>query len=94
MREVSERDLRAVSRFLRTPGLSRQVIGDLLGENCEHCKRLLVVFASTFEFRGQPSRLIQLQHKIAESLRLWEVDALVVACCQPGLCHCVMLAER
>ncbi|KAK9813749.1 hypothetical protein WJX73_006923 [Symbiochloris irregularis] len=53
MREVSERDLRAVARFLRSPGLSRQVIGDLLGENCEHCKRLLVVFASTFEFRGE-----------------------------------------
>lgn len=55
MREVSERDLRAVARFLRTPGLSRQVIGDLLGESCENCKRLLAVFASTFEFRGETS---------------------------------------
>lgn len=50
---MSERDLRAVARFLRmTPGLSSQVIGDLLGENCDHCRRLLLVYASTFEFGG------------------------------------------
>ena len=35
-----------------TPGLSRKVIGDLLGEQCERCKRLLVIYASTFEFKG------------------------------------------
>ena len=53
MREVTERDLRAVARFLRmTPGLSRKVIGDMLGENCDHCKRLLLVFSYTFEFKG------------------------------------------
>lgn len=52
-REVTDRDLRAVARFLRmTPGLSRKVIGDLLGENCERCKRLLMIYASTFEFAG------------------------------------------
>lgn len=54
-REVTDRDLRAVARFLRmTPGLSRKVIGDLLGENCERCKRLLMIYASTFEFAGKP----------------------------------------
>lgn len=63
-REVTERDLRAVARFLRlSPGLGRKVIGDLLGENCERCKRLLLVYASTFEFQG--GRMVDAPPQIA-----------------------------
>ena len=41
------------SRFLRlTPGLSRQVIGELLGENNERCIRVLDLFTASFDFKG------------------------------------------
>lgn len=42
-------------RFLRMcPGLSRQIIGDLLGENNERCLRVLECFTASFDFRGVP----------------------------------------
>jgi len=48
-----------LSRFLRMcPGLSRQLIGDLLGENNERCLRVLECFTASFDFTGLPSRLI------------------------------------
>lgn len=40
-------------RFLRMcPGLSRQIIGDLLGENNERCLRVLECFTASFDFTG------------------------------------------
>ena len=43
-------------RFLRMcPGLSRQIIGDLLGENNERCLRVLECFTASFDFTGLPS---------------------------------------
>jgi hypothetical protein len=41
-------------RFLRMcPGLSRQLIGDLLGENNERCLRVLECFTASFDFTGE-----------------------------------------
>ena len=34
------------------PGLSRQLIGDLLGENNERCLRVLECFTASFDFTG------------------------------------------
>ena len=40
-------------RFLRMcPGLSRQLIGDILGENNERCLRVLECFTASFDFSG------------------------------------------
>lgn len=48
-----ERDILGVARFLRMcPGLSRQLIGDLLGENNERCLRVLECFTASFDFTG------------------------------------------
>ena len=44
-------------RFLRMcPGLSRQIIGDLLGENNERCLRVLECFTASFDFTGLPPK--------------------------------------
>ena len=41
-------------RFLRTtPGLSYQVIGDLVGEHSERCCQLLTLFTDSFDFSGE-----------------------------------------
>ena len=46
-------------RFLRMcPGLSRQLIGDLLGENNERCLRVLERFTASFDFRGASPRAV------------------------------------
>ena len=42
-----------VARFLRsTPGLPRQLVGDLLGEVEPRCLRVLDAFTRSFDFRG------------------------------------------
>lgn len=44
----------AVARFLRhCPGLSKQTIGDLLGENDQFFLDVLDAFTATFSFRGE-----------------------------------------
>jgi Sec7-like guanine-nucleotide exchange factor len=48
----------AVARFLRTcPGLSKAIIGDLLGQNNERCLRVLDAFTHMFDFSGAASLL-------------------------------------
>ncbi|EIE18456.1 Sec7-domain-containing protein [Coccomyxa subellipsoidea C-169] len=48
-----EADDVAVARFLRTcPGLSKAIIGDLLGQNTERCLRVLDAFTHMFDFSG------------------------------------------
>ena len=43
-----------VARFLRhCPGLSKQTIGDLLGENDQFFLDVLDAFTATFKFRGE-----------------------------------------
>ena len=43
-----------VARFLRhCPGLSKQMIGDLLGENDQFFLDVLDAFTATFQFRGE-----------------------------------------
>ena len=47
----------AVARFLRhCPGLSKQTIGDLLGENDQFFLDVLDAFTGTFSFRGAHPR--------------------------------------
>ncbi|KAK9807735.1 hypothetical protein WJX72_007547 [[Myrmecia] bisecta] len=47
------KDAKTVARFLRTcPGLSRTIIGNLLGENNEGCLRVLDEFTRSFSFEG------------------------------------------
>ena len=44
-----------VARFLRhCPGLSKQTIGDLLGENDQFFLDVLDAFTASFKFRGEP----------------------------------------
>ena len=46
----------AVARFLRTcPGLSKSIVGDLLGQNTERCLRILDAFTHMFDFSGAAS---------------------------------------
>lgn len=48
---------RAVALFLRNcPGLSKQTIGELLGENDEFFLKVLDEFTSSFDFQGKCSR--------------------------------------
>jgi hypothetical protein len=50
-----EADDVAVARFLRTcPGLSKAIIGDLLGQNTQRCLRVLDAFTHMFDFSGAP----------------------------------------
>ena len=43
-----------VAKFLRhCPGLSKQMIGDLLGENDQFFLDVLDAFTATFQFRGE-----------------------------------------
>ena len=35
------------------PGLSRQLIGDILGENNERCLRVLECYTASFDFTGE-----------------------------------------
>lgn len=49
----TEADDIAVARFLRTcPGLSKAIIGDLLGQNTERALRVLDAFTHMFDFSG------------------------------------------
>lgn len=49
-----EADDVAVARFLRTcPGLSKSIVGDLLGQNTERCLRILDAFTHMFDFSGE-----------------------------------------
>ncbi|CAL5223957.1 g6563 [Coccomyxa viridis] len=48
-----EADDVAIARFLRTcPGLSKSIVGDLLGQNTERCLRILDAFTHMFDFSG------------------------------------------
>ncbi|CAL8465936.1 g5472 [Coccomyxa elongata] len=48
-----EADNVAVARFLRScPGLSKAIIGDLLGQNNDRCLRVLDAFTHMFDFSG------------------------------------------
>jgi len=54
MSKDEESDDVAVARFLRTcPGLSKSIVGDLLGQNNERCLRILDSFTHMFDFSGQ-----------------------------------------
>lgn len=56
-------------RFLRMcPGLSRQIIGDLLGENNERCLRVLECYTASFDFRGRQSPNLWL-HLLSKSCK-------------------------
>jgi brefeldin A-resistance guanine nucleotide exchange factor 1 len=47
-------DPKSVARFLRhCPGLSKQAIGDLLGENDQFFLDVLDEFTATFRFKGK-----------------------------------------
>ena len=49
-----EADDVAVACFLRTcPGLSKSIVGDLLGQNNERCLRILESFTHMFDFSGE-----------------------------------------
>ena len=49
----------AVARFLRTcPGLSKSIVGDLLGQNNERCLRILDAFTHMFDFSGATLRAV------------------------------------
>ena len=52
-----------VARFLRhCPGLSKQTIGDLLGENDQFFLDVLDAFTATFSFRGACSHRSAMLH--------------------------------
>lgn len=54
MSKDEESDDVAVARFLRTcPGLSKSIVGDLLGQNNERCLRILDSFTHMFDFSGR-----------------------------------------
>lgn len=60
-----EADNVAVARFLRTcPGLSKAIIGDLLGQNNDRCLRVLDAFTHMFDFSGA---LVELHISISPS---------------------------
>ncbi|KAK9840631.1 hypothetical protein WJX81_005711 [Elliptochloris bilobata] len=55
VREEDASDEVAVARFMRsTPGLPRQLVGDLLGEVEPRCLRVLDAFTRSFDFGGMP----------------------------------------
>lgn len=60
MSKDEEADDVAVARFLRTcPGLSKAIIGDLLGQNTERCLRVLDAFTHMFDFSGAPAAAVE-----------------------------------
>ena len=64
-----------VARFLRhCPGLSKQTIGDLLGENDQFFLDVLDAFTASFKFRGEPcySKEMPHQHLAAFSWTTWD----------------------
>lgn len=55
---MQDKQSHACCRFLRMcPGLSRQLIGDILGENNERCLRVLECYTASFDFTGTCSHL-------------------------------------
>lgn len=61
--EDLEEDVRAIVRFIReTPGLSKEKIGNILGEPDNLSRRVLADYASTFDFERRP---------FTESLRVY-----------------------
>jgi len=63
-----------VARFLRhCPGLSKQTIGDLLGENDQFFLDVLDAFTFTFSFRGAPY-LANFMCQVLRTSIAWQVD--------------------
>ncbi len=56
-RRMRRRTTWLIARFLRTcPGLSKSIVGDLLGQNTERCLRILDAFTHMFDFSGAASQ--------------------------------------
>ena len=65
-----EADNVAVARFLRTcPGLSKAIIGDLLGQNNDRCLRVLDAFTHMFDFSG--ALLASVWFPLGDPVRVW-----------------------
>ena len=75
----------AIARFLRTcPGLSKSIVGDLLGQNTERCLRILDAFTHMFDFSGAASQSLYFRTASAQKLGAGFTAGLQLYCFTAG----------